>query len=697
MHYGRLKKKNKSIRIDVSSRQVYMKKNALLFLFFFVAALTFAKSPYDSYYDSLPSLPIELERVEEWQIPEKSVNILDYKKRCEKTYFKDWNGKEYFQIWTRAINEAIKDLSGAGGGHLIFPKGTYLSGPIILQDNVELFLEEGAMLLASPDKSLYYNKKEKIDFIYAKNARNIAVAGKGTIDGNGQFWWPIAKDKIVKALGKNAAEKYWQDCLAHGGHLHDSNKGETWWPYDKNWEKIGAACIEKDYMEQEHKRGVHLIGFTDCENVMLRGVIIQNSPKMHCYPTRCRNLIIDGISIYSPVFTPNTDGIDVCMCSKAILVNCRLTCGDDGIIFKSATGRTKVKQKISDVLVCNNVTDDTHCGFGLGSENVAGTERVVVCQNTFKTVISSGGIAFKTPGGRGGETKDIFIFDNEIINARWAIAFNTAYESTSIGGSVTDRDDKTKFIPDLKGIHIWNIRALAGELSKNAIYIDGISEEKPVHDIHISNSTFTGFENAINLRRAQDVHIRNCNFDGGSDFISDSCHDIDLEGTKIGGKAIHFEDSRGMYREKISWKFTANPNEAISEESGKYSQVKALVLKEEPWASLSASGKVQWVKKSLRTSRNKIYSAEYQKASGYFDIELKEKATLSCTVQSTSNNDNVYRFAVLVRANDTPLAVLPEMGVSPVDIQGKMLEKGRYRLYLNGGALTEVSVNVCRQ
>jgi hypothetical protein len=89
MHYERLKKKNKSIRIDVSSRQVYMKKNALLFLFFFVAALTFAKSPYDSYYDSLPSLPIELERVEEWQIPEKSVNILDYKKRCEKTYFKE--------------------------------------------------------------------------------------------------------------------------------------------------------------------------------------------------------------------------------------------------------------------------------------------------------------------------------------------------------------------------------------------------------------------------------------------------------------------------------------------------------------------------------------------------------------------------------------------------------------------------------
>jgi hypothetical protein len=187
MHYERLKKKNKSIRIDVSSMQVYMKKNALLFLFFFVAALTFAKSPYDSYYDSLPSLPIELERVEEWQIPEKSVNILDYKKRCEKTYFKDWNGKEYFQIWTRAINEAIKDLSGAGGGHLIFPKGTYLSGPIILQDNVELFLEEDAMLLASPDKSLYYNKKEKIDFIYAKNARNIAVTGKGTIDGNGLY------------------------------------------------------------------------------------------------------------------------------------------------------------------------------------------------------------------------------------------------------------------------------------------------------------------------------------------------------------------------------------------------------------------------------------------------------------------------------------------------------------------------------
>ena len=672
-----------------------IKKSAFFIAaFFFSCALAFSKSPYDSYYDSLPALSVDLERVEEWTIPEKRVSVLDYKNLCEKTYFKDWDGKEYSLIWTRAIKAAISELSDSGGGHLVFPKGTYLSGPVILQDNVELYLEEGSLLLASPDKNLYYNKKDKTDFIYAKNARNIAVSGKGTIDGNGEFWWPIAKSKIESALGKAEAEKYWKDCLSRGGLLQESNKGETWWPYEKSWDKIGAACIGSDFMEQEHKRGVYIIGFVDCENVKISGVKLRNSPKMHCYPTRCRNLIVDGLSIYSPVFTPNTDGLDICMCSKAIIVNCSLTCGDDGIIFKSATAKTKIKKKISDVLVCDNVTDDTHCGFGLGSENVAGTERVIVCRNRFKTVISSGGIAFKTPAGRGGETKDIYIFDNEIINARWAIAFNTFYESTSIGGSVTDKDDKTKFFPDLKGIHIWNIRAEAGPLSKNAVYMDGISEERPVHDIHIEGSTFRGFENAVNLRSASDIHIKNCDFDTGRVFISDTCHKIDLEGSKAGGKELSFEENNAVYKKKILWKFGEKPDNAISEDSKSYSSLKNLVLKEEKGlVRLSATGKVQWSKKSLRTSRNKVDSSSYKKASAYFELELREKSDLSFTVKSTSSNDNAWRFAFLTSVEtDSVIASIFQLEASPVDIQGKNLEKGKYRLYLNGGALTEISV-----
>ena len=661
---------------------------------FFSSAFAFSKSPYDSYYDSLPFLPIELERVEDWSIPEKRVSVLDYKNRCEKTYFKDWDGKEYFQIWTRAINEAVSELSSAGGGHLVFPQGTYLSGPIILQDNVELFLEEGATLLASPDKSLYYRQKEKTDFIYAKNARNIAVSGKGRIDGNGEFWWPIAKEKIEKSMEKSEAEKYWKNCLSRGGLLQESNKGETWWPYDRSWNKIGAGCIGRDYMEQEHKRGVYIIGFVDCENVKISGVELCNSPKMHCYPTRCRNLIIDGLSIYSPTFTPNTDGLDICMCSKTIVVNCRLTCGDDGIVFKSATAKTKIKKRISDVLICNNITDDTHCGFGLGSENVAGTERVVVCRNTFKTVISSGGIAFKTPAGRGGETDDIYIFDNDIINARWAIAFNTFYESTSIGGSVTDKDDKTKFFPDLKGIHIWNIRAEAGMLSKNALYIDGISEENPVHDIYIADSTFKGFENAMNLRSASNIHIKSCDFDTGSVFISDSCHKIDLEGTKADGKLLFFDEIPAPYKEKIFWKFNQKPDAGISTDSNTYSSLKSFLLREEKGlARLSVSGKLQWSKKSLRSSRNKVDSSSYKKASTFFEIELLEKASISFTVQSSSSSDTTYRFAFLTSVeNDLVIASLPRLGVSPIDLQGRNLEKGKYRLYLNGGALTEISI-----
>ena len=263
----------------------FMKKAKISLILIILSAKLFAAeaNPYDKYYDSLPSLPITLERVKPVVIPKKSVSILDYASLTEKTYFKDWDGSEYTKMWTKAINTAIKELSAAGGGHLRFPKGTYLSGPITLQSNVELYLEEGAILMASPNKSLYYQKGEKPYFIYRKNLKNISIAGKGTIDGNGEFWWPIIKWKIEKEFGKEGAEKYWKDCISRGGIVSETHKGVTWWPYEKSWSKIGADCIEKAPVAQESKR-IRLIVFADCTNVSVSGITLRTLPKC----TLCR-------------------------------------------------------------------------------------------------------------------------------------------------------------------------------------------------------------------------------------------------------------------------------------------------------------------------------------------------------------------------------------------------------------------------
>ena len=134
---------------------------------------SFPATDYEQYYAALPA---ELKsvippsgHVKDVVVPEKVVSIAEYANLVEKTYFKDFDGAEYTALWTKAIQKAIDELSGAGGGHLVFPAGTYLSGPIVMKSNVDLHLEKGAALLASPNKTLYLAAGAHSYLIYASN------------------------------------------------------------------------------------------------------------------------------------------------------------------------------------------------------------------------------------------------------------------------------------------------------------------------------------------------------------------------------------------------------------------------------------------------------------------------------------------------------------------------------------------------
>ena len=163
-------------------------------------------------------LPFEMEQVKRPQIPVREVDI------------RDFGGiGDGVTLNSEAFAKAIDALTEAGGGRLVVPTGVWLSGPITLKDNIDLHIRPDAVLLFSTDRDLYpivetvfegLDTKRCISPINAVGAKNIAITGGGTIDGNGDSWRQVKKSKI--------APSQWKKLLQSGGFINE--KGDVWYP-----------------------------------------------------------------------------------------------------------------------------------------------------------------------------------------------------------------------------------------------------------------------------------------------------------------------------------------------------------------------------------------------------------------------------------------------------------------------------------
>lgn len=196
-----------------------------------------------------------------------------------------------------AIQKAIDKATANGGGTVVFAKGIYLSGSIVLKSNVELHLEKGAVLLGSTNPLDYRGLNRWKALILADGQNNIAISGEGTIDGQG----------LQVAL--NA------DSLYHFGILKDSN-------YNVRRKRVS---------EYERPQVIEMV---KCKKVSVTGVNIRNSSCWVQTYDLCENLVIDGINVHSDVFW-NNDGIDISDCRNVKIINCVVNSADDGICLKS--------------------------------------------------------------------------------------------------------------------------------------------------------------------------------------------------------------------------------------------------------------------------------------------------------------------------------------------------------------------------
>jgi polygalacturonase len=319
---------------------------------------------------------------------------------------------------TKAINDAIEVLSKKGGGTVVVPSGLWLTGPIVLRSGINLHLRAGATLLFTSDFDQYPLVKTNWEGleqmrnqapISATGAANIAITGKGIIDGNGDAWRMVKKDKL--------SDSQWKKLLASGGMLSEDKK--TWYPSEKSFKgsKItnpGAVSADKTpafYDSVKDFLRPNLVVLTNCRYILLDGITFQNSPAWCLHPLMSEHLTVRNIFVKNPWYAQNGDGIDVESCKNVLIENSVFDVGDDALCMKSgrdAEGR-KRGMPTQDVVIRNCTVYSSHGGFVIGSEMSGGAKNIYVSNCTF--IGADIGLRFKTTRGRGGVVENIFIED----------------------------------------------------------------------------------------------------------------------------------------------------------------------------------------------------------------------------------------------------------------------------------------------
>ena len=394
---------------------------------------------------------------------------------------------------TKAIAKAIDKLSEQGGGSLYFPSGTYLTGPIMLKSNITLDLDAGAVLSFSDDFDLYMPyvemryegvvMKSFHPLIYAYEAENISIKGRGTLEGNGRAWWEETwrlEVAFYKGELKNAAPtKYQQAWL-------DANPDFSIEP-QSDWKNTLARHWFRPPFIQLYK----------CKNILIEGVHIQNSPFWTVNPEFCDNLTIQGLTIENPD-SPNTDGINPESCTNVHISNCHISVGDDCITIKSGRdlqGR-QYAAPCENITITNCTMLSGHGGVVIGSEMSGDVRKITISNCVFDG--TDRGIRLKSTRGRGGIVEEIRVSNIVMKNIqKEAIILNLFYSNVP-------QEPVTERTPIFRNIHI---SGMTGSEVKSAGSILGIPE-MPISNISIEDVNIQA-ESGFRIQDARDIQLRN--------------------------------------------------------------------------------------------------------------------------------------------------------------------------------------------
>lgn len=393
------------------------------------------------------------------------------------------------------INAAIKAANEAGGGRVLVPAGVFHTGPITLLSNVNLHLSEGAILRFSSDPKDYlpavltrWEGMELYNYsplIYAYQQENIAVTGSGTLDGQGEPWWPW--------------KGRWKDRVEWGSNPQQQKPAR-----DRLIAQMrdGVPVEQRVYGEGDYLRP-NLFAPHSCRNVLVEGVTVRNSPMWHLNPVLCTNVIIRGVTIIG--HGPNNDGANPESCTDVLIENCFFDTGDDCIAIKS--GRNEDGRRIgvpsSNIIVRGCTMKAGHGGVVIGSEVSGGARNVFVEDCTMDSPNLDRALRLKTNSFRGGLIENVYMRNVRIGQVRQAVLLCDYFYEEGAGGGHD---------PVVRNIVLENVTA--GK-SMHPLFLRGY-ESSPIEGIVIRNCRFEGATHPSVISNVKNIVFENVAQNTGS-------------------------------------------------------------------------------------------------------------------------------------------------------------------------------------
>jgi polygalacturonase len=358
---------------------------------------------------------------------------------------------------TNAFQTAMATIAQQGGGHLVVPAGVYKTTAFSLCSNLDLHLEQGAIIQAPqtfaefglPDPQTFKDNeevKQKVTrpraLINGSNLHDVAITGTGAIDGSGALWWA------------------WSERA--GRQLNDPHR--IVYPRPT------------------------LFGIDGCQRLHINGVTFQNSANSHVQLRRISNLLIEHVRIRAPWLSPNTDGIDTWACDNIIIRDCDIDTGDDDICIKLA---------VDNCLVENCQIAHGH-GISIGSQTNGGIHNLLVRHCTFNG--TDNGIRIKSMRGRGGLVSHVRFSDLQMNDVENVIVFDSLY----VDNNHPDFTGPPSLLPRIDGILIDNLHA------QNALrfgYMTGLPDA-PISNVFLHDVQVDADADLV-LKDVHNIHFEN--------------------------------------------------------------------------------------------------------------------------------------------------------------------------------------------
>ena len=372
---------------------------------------------------------------------------------------------------TGAFRRAIAACSAAGGGRVIVAGGAFLTGPIHLRSRVNLEVQEGATIRFVTDPKAYeqyvLTRFEGVELmglsplIYASNATDVAITGRGTLDGQSSptVWWP------------------WKGQAAHGWKQGTGHQGPARARlFDMAERNVPVAS--RRFGAESYLRPPFIQPY-GCTNVLIEGVTIRNSPMWELNPVLCRNVIVRGLRIET--HGPNNDGCDPESCRDVLIEGCHFDTGDDCIAIKSgrnADGR-RVNVPTENVVIRDCEMRDGHGGVTIGSEISGHVRHVYVERCRMDSPQLDRALRLKNNAMRGGTLEHIYMRDVQVGQLADAVLqVDFLYEEGRNGD----------FPPVVRDVELLRVTS---KKSNYGLYLRGY-EKGTIADVRVIDCTFDG-------------------------------------------------------------------------------------------------------------------------------------------------------------------------------------------------------------